>query len=390
MAKYGSYSVRQIKKKKSLVWQARLLYKDVNGKWKETSKVLPEAKGKREAQKLAEQWFDEMNAQAEKDLEGEKYKTVSEVVMAYLDWQLSIGKLESSTYNQQVQNFHRNIEPYLGNNSFNDLDRTAIMAWHTALSKKGCSQRYIYSNYIIIAKVYNYYVSIGEIARNPFNLVKISKDYGPKVTHLTPDQMKNYVAAAYLEYDIGDPMLLAVLLPFYAGLRREECCGLRWRDIDLINGYMSITSAIGLGTEGAYTKMPKNKSSARTFPLLPQLKDLFQQTYDKIKPEGSWFVIGDEEHFMSPRTYSHKYKAWVDAYNLVDAYGKPLTSHMLRHSFATTGVRSGMDIASLSKVMGHASRAMTLDTYADATKDAMITASRKLASTFKRESDLDE
>lgn len=387
--KYSSYQVRQIKKKKSLVWQARLRYKDADGKWKETSKVIPEAKGKREAQKLAEKWFDEMNAQAEQEPIGNKDKTVGEVVRAYLDYQLSTGELESSTYHQQIHNFERNIEPILGNYSFAELDRTAIMGWHAELSKRGCSQRYIYSNYIIIAKVYNYYVSIGEINRNPFNLVKITKAYGAKVTHLTQDQMKSYLAAAYAEFDLDSPMLIAVLLPYFAGFRREECCGLRWRDIDFDNGTITVSSAIGLGTEGAYTKMPKNKSSARTFPLMPQLKEALKRRYDSIKPDGSWFVIGDKTEFMSPRTYSHKYKAWVDAYELVDAYGQPLTPHMLRHSFASVGVNSGMDIASLSKIMGHASRAMTLDTYADATKDAMITASRKLANTFKK-SDLDE
>ena len=53
----------------------------------------------------------------------------------------------------------------------------------------------------------------------------------------------------------------------------------------------------------------------------------------------------------------------------------------------SVGVRSSMDIASLSKMMGHLSRAMTSDTYADANKDEMILASNKLSDTFKAEGD---
>ena len=57
--------------------------------------------------------------------------------------------------------------------------------------------------------------------------------------------------------------------------------------------------------------------------------------------------------------------------------------HGLRHNFATMGIRAGMDIASLALMMGHASRAMTLDTYGDANADALSLASVKLADTFK-------
>ena len=56
--------------------------------------------------------------------------------------------------------------------------------------------------------------------------------------------------------------------------------------------------------------------------------------------------------------------------------------HGLRHNFATVGIRAGMDIASLAIMMGHASRAMTLDTYGDANADALTLASEKLKDTF--------
>ncbi len=186
--KYSSYTTRLLKRKQGSIWQARLKYKDpITNQWKETSKMLPEAKGKREANKMAFEWFNEMNEAASLAPEGSKEdeKTISEVVKAYLDFQLSTGKLEQSTYDAQLSNFERNIEPYLGNISFYHLDRTSIIKWHTELSKKGQSQRYIYTSYIIIAKVYNYYVEIGELAKNPFIQVKITKDYAPKTTHFS-------------------------------------------------------------------------------------------------------------------------------------------------------------------------------------------------------------
>jgi integrase len=76
------------------------------------------------------------------------------------------------------------------------------------------------------------------------------------------------------------------------------------------------------------------------------------------------------------------FSEFVDRNNLVDAYGKKIVPHGLRHNFATVGIRAGMDIASLALMMGHASRAMTLDTYGDANADALNLASIKLKESF--------
>ena len=388
--KYGSYSVRLLKRAQGSIWQARLKYKDpITNKWKETSKMLPEAKGKREANKMALEWFNSMNEAASLAPEASKEddKTISEVVKAYLDYQLNTGAIEQSTHDKHMENFERSIEPYLGDISFYHLDRTSIIKWHTELSKKGCSQRYIYSNYLIIAKVYNYYVEIGELARNPFNQVKITKNYAPKITHLTTKQMEHFLTCAYAEFDGNSKMLVGILLAYYAGLRRQEICGLRWRDVNFATHTISITSAIGIKNEGTYTKNPKNKSSVRTFPLIPQLETALKERYEEIKPEGNWFVVGNKTVYMSPFTFSTYFRNFVIAYNLTDAYGNRITPHALRHNMASVGVRSSMDIASLSKMMGHASRAMTLDTYADANKDALIVAADKLSNTFKTEGD---
>ena len=86
---------------------------------------------------------------------------------------------------------------------------------------------------------------------------------------------------------------------------------------------------------------------------------------------------------MRPQQYNRLFSEFVERHNLVDAYGKKIVPHGLRHNFATMGIRAGMDIASLALMMGHASRAMTLDTYGDANADALSLAGVKLTDTFK-------
>ena len=85
---------------------------------------------------------------------------------------------------------------------------------------------------------------------------------------------------------------------------------------------------------------------------------------------------------MRPQQYNRLFSEFVERNSLVDAYGKKTVPHGLRHNFATVGIRAGMDIASLALMMGHASRAMTLDTYGDANADALTLASEKLKDTF--------
>ena len=117
--------------------------------------------------------------------------------------------------------------------------------------------------------------------------------------------------------------------------------------------------------------------------MLPQLEQALKERKTLISPNDNWFVIGEGEKFMHPQQYNRLFSEFVERNNLVDAYGKKIVPHGLRHNFATVGIRAGMDIASLALMMGHASRAMTLDTYGDANADALNLANVKLTDTFK-------
>lgn len=91
---------------------------------------------------------------------------------------------------------------------------------------------------------------------------------------------------------------------------------------------------------------------------------------------------------MSVQTFTNNFQLLVDEYGLTDHYGARITPHGLRHNLATVGINSHMDIASLSVMMGHASRSMTLDTYGDASPNALKLATEQLALQFEDESDL--
>ncbi len=395
--KYTAVSVHQLKNRKGKPWQARAKYKDANGKWKETSKMFPAATGKREAQRMANDWMNKLNAEADKMPNASKAKTLDETFTEYLRFQLETGAIEKSTYSNSIHSYNKYIKPYLGDYVFALVDKTVINSWLTKLYQLGLSQNTIHTTYARLKKVYNYFYNSGELLNDPFKGVKMPKKGEAKITHLTDEQMDDILQAVYLDYEPKDPMYCGILLAFYAGLRRGEICGLRWNDVDFYKHTITIRSAVGVsaisddeGLKGDYTKNPKNKSSNRTFPMLPQLEEALKQRRDIIKPKDSWFVIGEKEQFMRPQLYNRQFSEFVERNNLVDAYGRKIVPHGLRHNFATMGIRAGTDIASLALMMGHASRAMTLDTYGDANADALVMASAKLSEKFKDSVELEQ
>ena len=387
--RYTSFSVHQVQARKGKPWQAKLNYKDpITGKRKQLSKYMEGATGKREAQRLAQEWMDEMNKKAEEINAPETSMTVSDVVWKHLKYQLTTGALEQSTYDKQEYNFAKYVEPYLGQYIFKDLDRVAIMDWHTTLSAMGYAQSTIHNAYAIINKVYDYYASIEEIPKNPFDTVRVPFVKGIRVTHMTAKQMERFVVAMYATFEPKDAKYAGFFLPFYAPLRRGEVCGLRWRDIDFERNLITVSSAIGMKNGGTYTKQPKNKASARTFPMVPQLSKILKERYDAIHPEPNWFVVGNEEEHWNPTGLGNAFRKFCEENELVDAYGKTLHLHALRHNFATVGMRSNIDLSALSLMLGHTNRATTLDIYGDANEHSKLLAAEQLGKTFKKEADM--
>lgn len=393
MNKYASFSVRLIEgdgEKKSKTWQARLRYKDATGKWKEKSKMLNGAKGIREAKQMAREYMDRLNAEADVMPTVKKEKTVDETFKEYLKKQLDTGEIEKSTYSNTIHSYNKYIKPYLGEYIFPLVDRTIIEGWIKWMYQLGLSQNTIHTTYSRLKKVYNHYFNIDVLKKDPFKGVKMPKRGEAKITHLTREQMEDVLTAVYDNYTPDHPMYVGILLALYAGLRRGEICGLRWNDINFTTHTITVRTAVGVSEGdglGDYTKSPKNKSSNRTFPMVSQIEEALLERKTIINPKDNWFVVGDKDQFMRPQQYNRLFSEFVDRNELIDAYGRKIVPHSLRHNFATVGIRGGIDIASLSLMMGHASRAMTLDTYGDANADALILASTKLNDTFNTDTD---
>ena len=386
---YTSWSVKQQKKRKGKPWRATFEYKDSEGNRHQKTATLREAKGKKEAEQIAQDMFYELNHQKEEQEDTKRYEeTVDKKFTEYLEYQLETSAIQPTTYNVQLFNFNKYTKPILGDILFDELSKSDIKKWITHLHNIGLKENTIHTVFSQFKKLYTHYYETGELEKDPFKGITSPRKGKPKITHLTKEQMNKFEMAVKETYEPKDAMYCGFFLAYYSGLRRGEICGLRWRDIDFDRGLISVSSSIGIAKGGEYTKDPKNTSSKRTFPMTPQLYEALKERYDIIKPEQSYFVIGNKKQYMSVNTYSRKFREFCINNGLTDAYEKRIVPHGLRHNVATVGIRSGMDIASLSLMLGHASRAMTLDTYGDANADALKIAIDKLALKFDDESEI--
>ena len=177
----------------------------------------------------------------------------------------------------------------------------------------------------------------------------------------------------------SDPLHLGILLSLYAGLRIGEVCALQWGDFHFDNGTVAVNKTLlrirNMGPETkTRTKLvidnPKTQCSNRIIPLPEFLVPYFQE--QRRAPEV--YVPTGKQHFMEPRACLARYKRVLRLAG-VQSY----TFHTLRHTFATRCVENGVDIKSLSEIMGHSNVTVTMQRYVHPSMDLKREQMNKLA-----------
>ena len=162
----------------------------------------------------------------------------------------------------------------------------------------------------------------------------------------------------------GDSYDLGILFALFTGLRIGELCALTWGDIDLAGQVIRINKTLfrinnpdSTGTKTIVViDTPKSKSSVREVPIPPfMLPVLAKQKHGQ--PNSNYFLTCSQT-FTEPRTYTSHYCSFLRVLNI--PYRK---FHSLRHTFATECIKNGVDVKSLSELLGHSSVKITLERY---------------------------
>ncbi len=160
-----------------------------------------------------------------------------------------------------------------------------------------------------------------------------------------------------------DETKLGIMLSLYMGLRIGEVCALTWNKINFNEGILHVSSTITRiqGKKDSnqktlyYIDIPKTKSSIREIPIPSRLLSIIEVFKTNAKSE---YVISNKESFLNPRTYEYRFHKFLDSCNV-----RQFNYHLLRHTFATRCIEAGVDVKTLSEILGHANVSITLNTY---------------------------
>ena len=199
------------------------------------------------------------------------------------------------------------------------------------------------------------------ISRNPAIGRKLPPKKAREMQVLTPDEIQRFLIQAK-----EDGYYEMFLLELCSGMRRGELLALEWRDLNFKTSELRIDKQVTFLNGQTVCSKPKTKESMRTIVLPQSLVEVLKEYRKTVESKlifPSPLKGGDE--YRNPCSVGSTMRLILNR-----AGCKHVRFHDLRHTFATMALENGMDIKTLSSVIGHKSSATTLDIYAHTT-DAM-------------------
>jgi Site-specific recombinase XerD len=322
---------------------------------------------KREAEALLVQLLHERDSGLERP-------TGRQTVMQYLErWlddyvAVSVAPSTASHYRDIVR---RRIIPALGSVELTALRPQQIQAFYSRLLREGradgtggLSPKSVLRFHQVLHAALHHAVRWQLVARNPADAVEPPRAARRELSMISAADVSRLLAAAD-ETPIGTLARLAVM----TGMRRGELLGLRWRDVDLDAGEAHVQqTAQRIDGQGWVFRQPKTRLSRRSIALSPATVQLLRRHRRRQAAErllaGSAYQDRDlvfASAIGTPLEPGTIRRTWLRALGVAGV--GHVRWHDLRHAHATLMLSAGVHPKVVSERLGHASIAITLDTY---------------------------
>ncbi len=264
------------------------------------------------------------------------------------------------------------IKPYLGDKKIAQITPEDVRKLYRILKEKGRVREHPkYGRHLSDSTIHSVHAMLHQamaaaeqahlILQNPTEKVTAPKAAPPPKQILNDEQLERFKTAIQTDalwYDFFYTELTT-------GLRRGEICGLRWEDFNETDGTLKVSRTVQRQKDvGLKVGDTKTYAGTRKIVLPPSAARLLRER--KGTAISPW-IFPDPLHPERPTNPSAAYSRMKA---LLKQAGLPsIRFHDLRHTFATHALASGVDVKTLSGILGHTNASFTLDTYTHVTGD---------------------
>ena len=287
--------------------------------------------------------------------------------------------LRPTTQLNYESTIYQHIIPQLGNIPLCQLSQKDLQQFYAYLKKegrlvrteqygKGLSDRMVRMCHAKCRAALDQAVQENLIRTNPAVGCKLPPKRGREMQVLSRQELQRFLMQAK-----ADGYFELFLLDLSTGLRRGELLALQWSDLDLDTGTLSVTKQVYEVNGKMQLSVPKTKASIRKLVLPPAVVEVFREYRKTAK---SRWLFPSPKNLDMPLTPGSMLRR---LHIILERAGcKQIRFHDLRHTFATMALENGMDIKTLSAMLGHVSAATTLDIYTHITSDMLSEAAAKI------------
>ena len=286
--------------------------------------------------------------------------------MKYIDWLIQWLEnyirlsVKVRTYERYKIIIEQYIKDKIGGMELDGLSPIALQSFITGLLRNGNRK----TGKGLSANSVNAIISVIQSSLKTAHLLGLTKEYTadklkrPKLKE-KPVECFTLTEQKQIEKAILNgkkDKLYGIILCLYSGLRIGELIALQWGNIDFAKGILTVSKSCHDGKGGLIIDESKTATSRRVIPLPRQLFPILK---DIKKKSDSPFVVSANGKPVSVRSYQRSFELLLKRLKIPHK-----GFHSLRHTFATRALECGMDVKTLSEILGHKNPAVTLNRYA--------------------------
>lgn len=284
------------------------------------------------------------------------------------------NEVKPSTYDLIESTCNNLIFPRIGNYQLAAVKPSDIQNMINDLTEKGYSYSTIRKAYNYTKSAYTFALERKEVTEIPFAKIILPKSVKKDMSEIVfynEDEIKLIKENALTKFPHSDAYIFrygyAIILLLYTGLRCGELLGLKWEDVDYENNSIKVRRNLKQvvnrdeDVDQKYVvieQSTKTKSGIRSVPLSNMAKEALAY-YEKIRTDSPYVLSSKKSKPVSARNLDRAFRNILTRAGITKQYGV----HSLRHTFASMLFKKGVDVKTVSEILGHSDVSVTYNIY---------------------------